>query len=65
MSKENYSNYNGYSDFDPTPSPKLFGEKTENSSTQTKERTNIPSNPQKIRAFRPKQKVKSRGSFSR
>ena len=30
-----------------------------------KEKTNIPANPQKIRAFRPKQKDKSRGSFGR
>ena len=60
MSKEKYSKYLGYSDFDPTPSPKLFGEKT-----GTKERTNTPPPPQKQRTFRPKQKDKSRGSFSR
>lgn len=29
-------------------------------SNKPKERTNIPSNPQKIRTFKPKQKVKSR-----
>ncbi|MCG3667496.1 hypothetical protein L5F24_05725 [Aliarcobacter butzleri] len=57
MSKKDYSKY---SDFDPTPSPKLFGEKT-----GTKERTNTPPPPQKQRTFRPKQKDKSRGSFSR
>ena len=39
--------------------------KTKNSTNQTKEKTNIPSTPQKQKAFRPKQKVKSRGSFSR
>jgi hypothetical protein len=38
-------------------------------SKQTKskevEKTNIPANPQKQRTFRPKQKDRSRGSFSR
>ncbi len=38
MSKESYYEYNGYSDFDSTPSPKLFVEKTENSTIQTKEK---------------------------
>lgn len=42
-----------------------FVNKTKNSTNQTKEKTNIPSTPQKQKAFRPKQKVKSRGSFSR
>lgn len=58
--KEDYSKYTGYSDFDPTPSPKLFGEKPE-----TKERTNTPPPPVKQRTFKPKQKNKNRGSFSR
>ena len=30
-----------------------------------KEKTNIPPNPQKQRTFKPKQKDRSRGSFSR
>lgn len=33
--------------------------KTKNSTNQTKEKTNIPSTPQKQKAFRPKQKNKS------
>ncbi len=33
--------------------------------SKNKEKTNIPANPQKQRAFRPKQKVKNRGNLSR
>ena len=33
--------------------------------SKDKEKTNIPANPQKQRTFRPKQKARSRGSFSR
>ena len=33
--------------------------------SKDKEKTNIPANPQKQRTFRPKQKNKSHGSFTR
>ena len=33
--------------------------------SKDKEKTNIPANPQKQRPFRPKQKDRRRGSFSR
>jgi hypothetical protein len=32
---------------------------------KSKQRTNIPPNPQKVRTFRPKEKSKSRGNLSR
>ena len=39
--------------------------KSDKKNSNSPEKTNIPPPPQKQRAFRPKQKDKSRGSFSR